>query len=129
MEKKLDSNERGKHSELLAQLALIANGYKVLEPTTNSEPYDLAFRLGKETLYVQVKTAYKREEERYNGAWLVVRGAKNNGMVYTFDEVDYFIMVWENKCYMFPNREIKEYWIREHDLSRVTIELPMEVDT
>lgn len=128
MEKKLNNNERGLHSELLAKVALLANGYKVLEPTAPYEPYDLAFRLGKETLYVQVKSAYSRDEEVYNGKWIIVRGLKNNGNVYTLDEVDYFIFVWNNQCYMFPNRELQEYWFREHELEEKAIHLPTEVD-
>lgn len=128
MERKLNTNDRGVHSELLAKIALVANGYKVLEPTAPYEPYDLAFRLGSETLYVQVKTAYMRDEEKYNGEWIIVRGLKNNGSVYTLDEVDYFILVWDNKCYMFPNRELQEYWFREKDLETNAIYLPMEVE-
>lgn len=123
----LGSNERGKHSELLAQMALTANGYQVLLPGTDSESYDMAIRVGKETMYIQVKTAYWRTHKRYNGAWLTVRGRKNSGKVYSKSEVDYFIMVWENKCYMFPNREIQEYWFREHELHEKTLYLEADV--
>lgn len=119
----LGSNERGKHSELLSQMALTANGYQVLIPGTDSEAYDMAIRIGSETFYIQVKTAYRREHVRYNGAWLTVRGKRNSGKVYTKEDVDYFIMVWKNKCYMFPNREIQEYWFREHELEEKTIPL------
>lgn len=118
--KGIDSNGIGKHSELLAEIALTARGYQVLIPSSDTEAYDLAIKEGKETKFIQVKTAYPRDEERYNGLWLTIKGRKNNGNVYTKDEVDYFIMVWKNKCYMFPNREIKEYWFREHQLGERT---------
>ena len=109
----LTSTERGRHAELLAQTALLANGYTVLEPIS-PEPFDLAIkRVGtNRTFYVQVKTAFLRDEERYGGQYIVVKGAKSNGDVYTKDEVDYFVAIWQGECYMFPNREISEYWIR-----------------
>lgn len=114
----LSSTERGKHAELLAATALLANGYSVLEPIS-PQPYDLAIRHPQtgETSYVQIKTAFSRDEERYGGEYIVVRGAKNSGKVYTREEVDYFVAVWQGDVYLFPNREIKEYWIRPDKLS------------
>src|SRR5690625_1468935 len=114
----LSSTERGKHAELLAATALLANGYSVMEPIS-PQPYDLAIRHPQtgETSYVQIKTAFSRNEERYGGEYIVVRGAKNSGKVYTREEVDYFVAVWQGEVYLFPNREIKEYWIRPDKLS------------
>lgn len=111
------SNDKGRHAELLAQTALLANGYSVLEPIS-PQAYDLAIRepITGETSYVQVKTAFLRDEKRYGGEYIVVRGAKNSGDVYLTDEVDYFIAVWQGVCYMFPNREISEYWVRPEQL-------------
>ena len=110
---KRTSNDKGKHAELLAQTALLANGYNVLEPIS-PQPYDLAARnpQTQETVYYQVKTAFLRDEERYGGEYLVVKGARNNGKVYEKDEVDRFIAVWNGTCYVFPNREVSEYWVR-----------------
>lgn len=115
---KLTAIEKGRHAELIAQMALLANGWTVLEPIA-PEPFDIAIkRIGdKKTYYVQVKTAFLRDEERYGGEYLVVRGAKNNGDKYTKEEADYFVAIWQGKAYMFPNREIKEYWIRPEDVS------------
>lgn len=116
-EYKRSSNEIGKHAELLAQTALLANGYSVLEPIS-PQAYDLAIRnpSTQETSYVQVKTMFLRDEERYGGQYLVVRGARNNGKTYTLDEVDYFVAVWEGDVFMFPNREVSEYWIKPENL-------------
>lgn len=124
--RRMTTNERGKHSELLAELALTANGYKVLLPSSSTEVYDLGIRDGDNTYYIQVKTAYPRDEERYNGAWIVARGMRSNGTVYSKEDVDYFILVWDNKCYMFPNKEQQEYWFREWELEERTIPLSLE---
>src|SRR5690625_7020354 len=104
----LSSTERGKLAELLAALALRANGYSVMEPIS-PQPYDLAIRHPQtgETSYVQIKTAFSRDEERYGGEYIVVRGAKNSGKVYTREEGDYFDEAWQGGGYFFTNREIK----------------------
>src|SRR5699024_2788387 len=85
------SNDKGKHAELPAQTALLANCYSVMQPIS-PQPYDLAARKPQtqETVYFQVKTAFLRDEERYGGEYLVVKGARNNGKVYEIDEVDRF---------------------------------------
>lgn len=128
IENKMTSIEKGRHAELIAHTALLANGWTVLEPSA-PEPFDLAIkRLGdKTTYYIQVKTAFIRNEERYGGEYLIVRGAKNNGDKYTKEEVDYFVAIWQGKAYMFPNREIKEYWIRPNQLAEKWTELNLDI--
>lgn len=118
----LSSNERGKHAELLAATALLANGYSVLEPIS-PQPYDLAIRnpYTSETKYVQIKTAYLRNSEkdveRYGKEYLRVPGARSSGKVYAKHEVDLFVAVWDGEVYLFPNREKSEYWITPEQLS------------
>lgn len=124
----LSSTEKGRHAELLAQTALLAAGYVVMEPIA-PEPFDMAIRRKdtKETSYVQVKTAFLRDEDRYRGDYIVVRGAKNSGKVYTRDEVDYFVAVWDGEVYIFPNREVLEYWIRPEQLDEKWTKLSTEI--
>lgn len=99
----------GRHSELIAQTALTANGWTVLIPD-GVEPFDLAItRKGDATLRrIQIKTILKRNKS--GNEWYVIRGRKNNGEVYAADEADYFIGVYDNCVYMTPNRGISEYW-------------------
>lgn len=114
---KLTASEKGRHAELLAQTALLARGWSVLEPIA-PEPYDLAIRrhADNRTYYVQVKTVLYRDEAKYNGEWLVVKGAKSNRKVYTRNEVDYFVAVWRGGVYMFPNEGKSEYWVRPWEI-------------
>lgn len=113
----LTSSEKGRHAELLAITALLANGYTVMEPVS-PQPFDLAItRPNRDTEYVQVKTAFLRDHPRYGGEYIVVRGAKNSGKVYTKDEADYFVAVWDGEVYLFPNREKTEYWIKPKNLA------------
>lgn len=103
------SSSIGRHSELLAQVALTANGWTVLIPD-GVEPFDLAItRKGDATIKrIQIKTILKRNKA--GNDWFVIRGKKNSGEVYTAEDCDAFIGVFDNCVYMTPNRGISEYW-------------------
>lgn len=116
----LTTAERGKHSELIAATALMGRGYSVMFPASPAELYDLAFKTSesKRTFYVQVKTGQIRREKRYgNEPYLIVKGTRNDGVVYGKEDIDYFIAIHEGKSYMFPNREITEYWCKLSELA------------
>lgn len=100
---------KGRHSELLAQTALLANGWQVSEPIA-PEPYDLVARepISGKWFTIQVKTARIREDR--NGA-IVVNAKKGNGTAYTLADTDLFIGVLGNDVFMFKNRELGEYSI------------------
>ena len=103
------SSTIGRHSELIAQVALTANGWTVLIPD-GVEPFDLAVtRKGDATLQrIQIKTLLKRNKGGRD--WFVIRGKKSNGDVYSAEDCDQFIGVWGDCVYMTPNRGISEYW-------------------
>ena len=128
----LTTTEKGKHAELLAQTALLANGYTVLEPIA-PESFDLAVRnpSTKETLYVQVKTAYLRGSDedirRYGDAYLVVRGAPASGKPYPPEDVDSFIAVWQGRVFMFPNEGLREYWVKASEAGERWEEIYYEI--
>lgn len=119
---------KGRHSELLAQTALLANGWTVLEPIT-TEPFDLAItRKGENRIIrVQVKTINYRVKDGYE--YYVVKGKKNNGVVYSTDECEIFIGVYENTVYMLDNRGLGEYWCTVADAATKWTELPTGLET
>lgn len=127
-ERSLTATEKGRHAELLAQTALLANGYTVMEPIA-PEAFDIAIkRIGEaDTHYIQVKTGSLRDEKRYGGEWVIVKGAKNSGALYTKEEVDYFIAVYRGGVYMFPNSEQTEYWVRPWLLAEKWTELDVGI--
>jgi hypothetical protein len=103
----------GTYSEIVAELALLANGFTVSHPRT-AEPFDLKAEepLTHREIKVQVKTIRKRSDR--NGD-LVVYATKGNGTRYEKSDVDYFIGVLGEdgevpRVFMFENRNIKEYW-------------------
>lgn len=102
----------GRHSELLATTALLANGWTVMESVA-PEVFDLGITrpgMGREFYRVQVKTARRRDDR--NGE-IVVYARKNKGGVYTKDEADYIIGILDGEVFMFENREIGEYWTND----------------
>lgn len=103
---------KGRHSELLATTALLANGWTVMESVA-PEVFDLGITrpgMGREFYRVQVKTARRRDDR--NGE-VVVYAKKNKGEIYTKAEADYIIGILDGEVFMFENREIGEYWTTE----------------
>lgn len=118
----------GAYSEIVAELALLANGYTVSRPRT-PEPFDLKAEdplTGRE-FKVQVKTIRKRNDR--NGD-LVVYATKGNGDRYEKSDVDYFIGVLGEegetpRVFMFENRNLREYWATEARACQRWIELSL----
>src|SRR5690625_7378173 len=101
----------------------MANGYEVSEPIS-PQPYDLIVRRGNDDVrLVQVKTAFTRDEKRYGGKYVVVRGHKRNGDVYTRDEVDYFVAVYDGDVYMFLSRVLYVFWFELVDIAARTMKM------
>lgn len=107
----------GRHSELLAITALLANGYTVLEPAV-PEPFDLAItRRGESKIIrIQVKTLQYLEKDGH--PWYKLKAKKNSGVVYAIEDCDVFIGVAGMEAYMFENNGKQgEYWCKPDELS------------
>lgn len=116
--------DKGAHSELLAQTALIANGYTIAKPVT-PEPADLWVTAPGDDatlIKIQVKTARRRLDRE---GQVVVYAKKNNGTTYTLSDCGFLIGILDNEVYMFPNREIGEYWTTEDKLMEKWTHLPI----
>lgn len=113
----------GRHSELLAQTALLANGWTVLESIV-PEPFDLAVtkRGDNRICRIQIKTLIQRNKNGID--YYVLKGKKNNGDVYDKDDADIFIGVHHNAVYLVDNRCLGEYWVRCDEVAEKWTELP-----
>jgi hypothetical protein len=118
---------KGRHSELLAQTALLANGWSVSEPIA-PEPFDLVARAPGSTEWqrIQIKSARVRDDR--NGE-IVCYTRKNNGKVYDQDDCDLFIAVLNSDVYMFANRNISEYWVTANNIEEKWTKLEIGIDT
>jgi hypothetical protein len=118
---------KGRHSELLAQTALLANGWQVAEPIA-PEPYDLVAKApgSAEWQTIQIKTARARDDR--NGE-IVCYAKKNNGEVYGRQDCDLFIAVLNGEVYMFENRNLTEYWVSADKVAEKWAKLEIGIET
>lgn len=121
----LSTSSIGRHSELLAMAALIANGWSVSEPTV-PEAHDLEARKGALSIRVQVKTIKTRERD--GTLYYVIRGTKNSGQVYDSNDCDAFVGVIDGRVYLTDNRSISEYWLKADDVDEKWRRLPLTIN-
>ncbi len=120
----LSTSSIGRHSELLAMAALIANGWSVSEPAV-PESHDLIASKDGVTIRIQVKTIKQRTRD--NTDYYVIRGLKNSGEVYGLSDCDAFIGVVGENVYITDNREISEYWIKAEEVDVKWTKLPIKI--
>lgn len=121
----------GVYSELVAEMALMANGY-VVSRTRTAEPYDLKAvdPLSKAEIKCQVKTIRKRHDRKDE---MVVYATNGRGKTYEKSDVDVFIGVLAEegetpRVFMFENRGIREYWATEARASKRWVELSIALN-
>ncbi|WP_053070355.1 hypothetical protein [Alkalihalobacillus pseudalcaliphilus] len=120
----------GVYSELVAMVALTANGYVVSRPLSR-EAYDLEATdpLGNHARY-QVKTISRRSDRRNE---LVVYATKGRGQRYSQSDFDYIIGVLGDegavpRVFLMENRCLREYWASEARAAKRWVELPIELN-
>lgn len=125
------SEVTGVYSELVAQVALLANGWRIHESRT-AEAYDILATdpVSGEHVKIQVKTIRQRMDR---GGDLVVYAKKGNGTAYDRSDADYLVGVWAAegeipRVFMFENRMLGEYWASEATAAERWVELPIALD-
>jgi hypothetical protein len=116
---------------LIAQAALLANGWRIHESKT-AEAYDILATdpMTGEHVKIQVKTVKQREDR---GGDLVIYARKGNGTAYDRADADYLIGVWVDngevpRVFMLENRLLTEYWASEARASKRWVELSIALD-
>lgn len=121
----------GKSSEMIARLALMANGWIVAKPDTD-EPFDVVARdpANGRWYTFQVKTIRVREDR---GGEYVVYAKRARGVPHTKSDADFIIGVMGAegdelpRVYMFENRGLGEYWASESRAEKRWVRLPIEL--
>lgn len=124
MTQQLSTSSVGRHSELLAMAALIADGWTVSEPSVPGA-YDLLAEKDGKYVRVQVKTIKLRDKEGV--PYYVIRGLKNSGVPYDKSDCDVFCGVVDGRVFMTEVRSISEYWARVDEVSEKWTELPVSI--
>ncbi|WHY01828.1 group I intron-associated PD-(D/E)XK endonuclease [Neobacillus sp. DY30] len=122
-----ETTVKGRHSELLAQSALLANGWNVSEPIA-PEAFDLVARAPGSSVWqrIQIKSARVREDR--DGS-IVCYARKNNGETYNESDCDLFIAVLNGDVYLFQNRNISEYWVTPDNIADKWTKLEIGIET
>lgn len=120
----LSTSSVGRHSELLAMAALIADGWCVHEATT-PEAHDLLAVKDGQAVRIQVKTIKLREKDGVH--YYVIRGLKNSGVPYDKSDCDAFCGVVDGRVFITANREISEYWARVDEVNEKWSELQLKI--
>ena len=101
----MNVNNKGNLTELQAMIKAIQNGYTVSIPYGNCDKYDQIWDKNGKLLRIQVKTARWKDDRHmciiFN-CYSVVNGKKHK---YTSNDIDYFVTIWDDKCYLIPVNE------------------------
>lgn len=99
---KTDVNIKGKISELEVLTKVTKLGYSVSIPFGDKDKYDQIWDINNKLLRIQVKTARWKNDEHTGivfNCYSVSNGKKHQ---YTKQDIDYFAVHWDNKCYLLP---------------------------
>lgn len=126
------SEVTGKYSELIAEAALVANGFRVSKPNM-SEAHDLSAvdPLNGEDYKYQVKTIRVRSDRKNE---LVIYSTNSRGEPYSKTDVDMFIGVLVSegeppRVFVVENDGVrKEIWASEARAVKRWVELPITLD-
>lgn len=101
----MDTNQKGKISELNVLSYVIKKGYTVSIPFGDKDRYDQIWDIKGKIYRVQVKTARWIDEEQSGfmfNCYTVSNGKKHK---YTKNEIDLFAIFFNNQLYVFPIEE------------------------
>lgn len=126
------SEVTGKYSELVAEAAFVANGFRVSKPNM-SEPHDLSAvdPLNGIDYKYQVKTIRVRADRKNE---LVIYSQNGRGEAYSKTDVDAFVGVLVRKgdpprVFVVENDGVrKEIWASEQRAAKRWVELPITLD-
>ena len=104
----MNSKYKGNITELEAMLAFMKLGYNILIPYGDCERYDFVADVNGKFIRVQSKTSHSNDD----GASFTFSGRscnRKNGKIihhqYTNNEIDYFVTMFDSKCYLIPVEE------------------------
>ena len=106
----MDTNTKGKLTELKVLTQIVEQGYSVSIPFGDKDRYDQIWDINGRLLKVQVKTARWKDENQkaiiFSCKSVYARSNKQSVQhKYTKNEIDAFATYWEGKVYLVPVEE------------------------
>ena len=103
----LTTKAKGAHTELQCITFLYGLGYDVSIPWGDNARYDFVLDVNHKLYKIQVKTSHEVEPGIYKfqtrSTYVNAKGNRTEG--YTADDVDFFMTVINNECYLVPLAE------------------------
>lgn len=110
----MNTNQKGKLTELKMLTYIIELGYSVSIPFGDKDRYDQIWDINGKLLKIQIKTAHWKNSEK-KAIVIKTRSISNGKQVrYTKDQIDYFATCWNEKYYLIPVEECsteKTLWL------------------
>ena len=104
----MNSKQIGNITEFEAMLHFMKLGYNVLTPYGDCERYDFVVDKGDKFVRIQAKTSSTDDEGasfRFSCRSCNRKDGKIIHHYYTNQEIDYFVTIFNNKCYLIPVEE------------------------
>lgn len=104
----LSSHFIGEITEQQVAIEFLKLGILVSKPLVQSSRYDFIADINHRLYKIQVKTSTPKEENAYiqfatSTSHTNTQGTLN--LTYTEEDVDYFATMYENQCYLIPQKE------------------------
>lgn len=102
----MDTNVKGKITEVEILSYIIKKGYSVSLPYGDKDRYDQIWDINGQLLRIQVKTAHLYTKNTGKAIEFKTTGTSNGRITsYTKKDIDFFATYWEGKVYIVPVEE------------------------
>lgn len=112
----MNTNQKGKITELQVLTKIIELGYSVSIPYGNSDRYDQIWDINGTLIRVQIKTARWKTNEQKAIIFTSKSTVNGKGTKYSKKDIDYFATFWDNEVYIVPVEECsteKTLWFEQ----------------
>jgi hypothetical protein len=101
----MDTNQKGKITEVNILAYVLGLGYSVSVPFGDKDRYDQIWDINGKLLKVQIKTASSVDEQ--NSAIVFSCRSVSNGKAHSYskEDIDFFATYWNGKVYLIPIEE------------------------
>ena len=112
----MNTNQKGKLTELQVLTKITEMGYPVSIPFGNSDRYDQIWDINGKLIRIQIKTSHWKTNEQKAIIFSCKSTVNGKGTKYSKKDIDYFATFWNNEIYLVPVEECsteKTLWFQQ----------------
>lgn len=98
----MDTNQKGKITELKVLLKAIELGIDVSIPYGDKSRYDQIWDINNKLCKIQIKTARYKDNKKLAIQFNCYSTSNGKRLLYNKNQIDYFCTHWDNKVYLIP---------------------------